>query len=338
MKELIVTEREDGMRLDRYLERYLCAAGKNFIYKMMRRKNITLNGRKCAGNEKLAGGDRINIFFSDDTLAKFTETQKKALSDNAGVTIVPVYEDDDIIIADKPAGMLSQKAGRDDISLVEHITDYLISSGQITREELRTFHPGICNRLDRNTSGLVVAGKTAAGLREMSQAFRDRTIHKYYICIVKGVISREKRIEGFLAKDADANRVVILENPRAAEGLETPPENMLPICTRYIPVASTDKLTLLKVELITGRTHQIRAHLAAKGHPVVGDLKYGDKEINAWASGKYRTRRQLLHAYELDYPARSINVRTEVPEEFKCMLEGENIWERGIQEDLEALH
>ena len=196
MKELVISSREEGLRLDRYLERYLCNAQKNFIYKMLRKKNITLNGAKCSGNEKLAGGDTIRIFFSDETLLKFTSPQKTSEGRNAcgihatvpawtagtgnaamndgkrqKIKLKVVYDDEDIVIIDKPSGMLSQKASAGDKSLVEYVTEYLLGTGSLTEEDLVTFRPGICNRLDRNTSGLVVAGKTVKGLQEMSEAF-----------------------------------------------------------------------------------------------------------------------------------------------------------------------
>ncbi|MGN0407992.1 MAG: RluA family pseudouridine synthase [Bacteroides sp.] len=337
MKELVISAREEGIRLDRYLERYLCNAEKNFIYKMLRKKNITLNDHKCTGSEKLAKNDRVKIFFSDETLEKFTKNAAGSTQARS-VKLNVIYEDGDILVVDKPAGMLSQKAKPKDVSLVEYITDYLTASGELTENDLITFKPGICNRLDRNTSGLVVAGKTISGLQRMSEAFKERTIHKYYICVVKGVIKERQRMQGFLSKDERNNQVKIFATKEEALALGIKEEDVRQIITEYMPVAASKTFTFLKVNLITGRTHQIRAHLAATGHPIVGDPKYGDAAVNRLAASKYNVNRQLLHAYELDYPERELNLHTDIPAEFKRILEGENIWGLGIQEALEALH
>lgn len=343
MKELIISSREDGMRLDRYLERYLCNADKNFIYKMMRKKNITLNGHKCSGNEKLTTNDSIKIFFSEETLEKFTASASSAPAgkDFPNTKLNVIYEDKDILVVDKPSGMLSQKAAPDDISLTEYITGYLLRTGAVSKEDLKTFKPGVCNRLDRNTSGLVVAGKTLAGLQEMSEAFRIRTIHKYYICIVKGVINERKQADAFLVKDENSNMAEIFKTAEEAKafGMQAArAKEAVRIVTEYIPVASCGDFTFLKVRLITGKAHQIRAHLSSIGHPIVGDYKYGNEETNRLARNRYNIKSQLLHAYEIDYPKRRLNLRTQIPEEFKRMLKGENIWEHGIQEVLEVRH
>ena len=339
MKELVISSREAGLRLDRYLERYLCNAQKNFIYKMLRKKNITLNDTKCNGNEKLAGGDRIKIFFSDETLRKFTSAEKDTTHRDVPdkIKLKVMYEDEDIVIIDKPSGMLSQKASAGDKSLVEYVTEYLLDTGSLTQKDLITFRPGICNRLDRNTSGLVVAGKTIKGLQEMSEAFRDRTLHKYYICVVAGRINERSRVSGYLVRDEKTNKSTIYADYK--EALDNAEADMINnIETEYIPAVSNDNFTLLNVKLITGRTHQIRAHLASLGHPIAGDVKYGSRQINKRMSDQYHIKSQMLHAYELDYPQRGLCVRTDIPKEFDRVLKGEHIWEHGIQEDLEALH
>ena len=259
---------------------------------MLRKKNITLNDTKCNGNEKLAGGDRIKIFFSDETLRKFTSAEKDTTHRDVPdkIKLKVMYEDEDIVIIDK-----------------------------------------------RNTSGLVVAGKTIKGLQEMSEAFRYRTLHKYYICVVAGRINERSRVSGYLVRDEKTNKSTIYADYK--EALDNTEADMINnIETEYIPVVSNDNFTLLKVKLITGRTHQIRAHLASLGHPIAGDVKYGSRQINKRMSDQYHIKRQMLHAYELDYPQRGLCVRTDIPKEFDRVLKGEHIWEHGIQEDLEALH
>ena len=159
MQEIKITEQEAGQRFDKLLGKYLNKAPKSFLYKMLRKKNITLNGKKASGNEKLAKGDCVKLFLSDETIQKFSET----FSGYTNVSLDILYEDEDIILINKPVGMLSQKAARSDESLVEHLISYLIQSHALTEEDLRTFRPSICNRLDRNTSGIVAAGGRLSG-------------------------------------------------------------------------------------------------------------------------------------------------------------------------------
>ena len=159
MKELEVKAQESGQRFDKYLSRYLKEAPKSFLYKMLRKKNITLNGKKASGNEKLEVNDKVQLFFSDETLEKFMGEEKEVKKGSLEI----LYEDENVIFINKPAGMLSQKAKKEDVSLNEYLAGYLLDSGAMTKEDFRTFHPAVCNRLDRNTSGIVAAGKTMAG-------------------------------------------------------------------------------------------------------------------------------------------------------------------------------
>lgn len=290
MQSLIVSENEAGQRLDKLLSKFLNLAGKSFLYKMMRKKNITLNGRKCDGSEKLAKGDEIKLFLSDETIEKFSQVKIPAVNK---VSLNILYEDKHVLLINKPAGMLSQKAKESDESLVEYILDYLISSGQLSIDQLRSFRPSVCNRLDRNTSGLVVAGKSLAGLQLISAVFKDRSLHKYYQCVIKGQISERQVITGFLTKDEVSNQVTVHKD-------EVP--GSAPIMTEYEPVQFFEGYTLLKVALITGRTHQIRAHLSSIGHPIVGDYKYGNSKVNEEAKRLFGIHSQLLHSYQIIFP------------------------------------
>lgn len=340
MQTLNITPNEAGQRLDKLLVKYLNQAGKGFLYKMMRKKNITLNGKRCDGSERLQEGDVIQLFLSEETIEKFSgplpgetgserRVKEKAASGGADYTgrrkLDIIYEDSHILVVNKPSGMLSQKAREGDMSLNEYILNYLIDSGGLPVSQLRTFRPSICNRLDRNTSGLVMAGKSLAGLQIMNGVFKDRSIHKYYQCMVAGAVEKKQLIAGFLRKDEAANTVTVYP-------LEV--ENSVPIMTEYLPLAGNGTYTLLQVTLITGRSHQIRAHLASIGHPILGDYKYGDRSLNEAMKSRYGLRSQLLHSWRLEMPdtlsapldyLRRREFTAPLPRGFVKVMEGEGI-------------
>ena len=288
MKLITIGANEAGQRLDKFLNKYLDAAGKGFLYKMLRKKNITLNGKKAEGMEMLHPGDEVRLFLSDETIAKFHTVKQRETAPAVSLDII--YEDRNILLINKPAGMLSQKARPEDISLCEYLTEDLLRRGELTEEGLRAFRPGVCNRLDRNTSGLVAAGKSLTGLQVMSRLLRERCAGKYYLAIVSGTIAEKTGHQAWLKKDEKTNQVTILSRPE--EGAER-------IETKYEPLDASGGYTLLRVHLLTGKTHQIRAHLAYLGHPLAGDRKYGR---NARTEIREPVR-QMLHSYELVMPA-----------------------------------
>ncbi len=335
MKTIVAGKNEAGQRLDKLLQKALNKAPKSFIYKMLRKKNITLNGKKAEGSEIVQLSDEIKLFLADETIDKFTESYaaafnnsektagKKDTSEGKSVQSVSLqiaYEDSDIVLINKPAGMLSQKAKDTDVSLVEYLIQYLIKSNSLTLTELNTFKPGICNRLDRNTSGLVAAGKTLPGLQMLSEVFRERTLDKYYLCLVKGAVKEQKRITGYLTKNEKTNQVtILLKETEDSDYIET----------EYTPVINSNEYTLLKVKLITGKTHQIRAHLSSIGHPIIGDAKYGNKTMNDRFRKEFKLNHQLLHSYEMKFPKDMAGeftylsghkVNAELPEYFENIL------------------
>lgn len=346
MKELTVSFREAGQRMDKYLFKVLNQAPKSFVYKMLRKKNIVLNEKKASGQEILQEKDRIQIYFSDETFAKFaaalpddpekkngSEPYRKPGQNSKGIEgkkkgkpqgnssfvshplyekLAIVYEDDDILILNKPAGLLSQKAKDTDVSANELVIDYLIRSGQLSRQELRTFHPSVCNRLDRNTSGLLIAGKTMKGLQEMSAALKARSMKKYYRCLVAGVVRKDAHLKGYLKKNKKTNRVTITQQPEDGAAY---------IETSWHPICVYQDMTLLEVHLITGRSHQIRAHLASIGHPILGDAKYGNAKLNSEMRARYGVRGQLLHAYRMEFPDGRVVTAPE-PELFSLVQKG----------------
>lgn len=322
MKEMHITANEAGQRLDKLLAKYLNQAPKSFLYKMLRKKNITLNGKKASGNEKLKEGDCVRLFLSDETIEKFSVSRVTYTKETLSI----LYEDEQVLFINKPAGMLSQKAKETDESVVEHLITYLLKSAQMTEESLQTFRPSVCNRLDRNTSGIVAAGKTMAGLQTLSGAFKDRSLHKYYLALAAGSVEHPSYIKGYLWKNERTNKVTVTREPK---------KDALPIETRMRPLSysGTGDCTLLEVELLTGRTHQIRSHLASIGHPIIGDAKYGSREVNEAYRKKYRVTSQLLHAWRIEMPSfegelsylSGLKLTAELPALFKKVIKGEKL-------------
>ena len=241
MKEFVIKPNEANQRFDKYLKKLLPNAGASFIYKMLRKKNITLNKKKAAGNEVVVSGDVINVFFSDETFDKFSantsdlqaDFEALAKLDLSGIEIVS--ETTDVLVASKPANMLSQKTVDTDISANERLIGYLINTNQLSFDDFKTFKPSVCNRLDRNTTGLILMGKTLNGLQTLSSELKDRSINKYYRTIVSGQITREMTIKGYLTKNTSANKVTITDKKQNADSQY--------IETAYKPISCNNNLT-----------------------------------------------------------------------------------------------
>ncbi len=314
MREIEIKPNDAGQRFDKYLKKLLCNASGSFIYKMLRKKNIVLNGKKADGSEKLKSGDFVKLFLSDETYLKFTVNSEVVQKEYEALRKLPVkdlqvvLEEDDILVINKPAGLLSQKANPNDISANEWILAYLIQTGKLSFEDFMTFRPSICNRLDRNTSGLLIAGKSLKGLQEMAKVLQERTVKKYYRCIVAGEWKETTYLKGYLTKDEASNRVTITDTKISDESKE--------IETEYRPVTNWKGYTELEVHLITGRSHQIRAHLASVGCPIIGDTKYGDTSVNRYFRDQQKLRFQLLHAYRMELEDGRVLI-AEVPAKFK---------------------
>lgn len=310
MREFIIGSNEAGQRLDKYLKKILPNASSGFLYKMLRKKNITCNKAKMTGREQVKKGDKIQVFFSEETLQKFMQDPEVLQAEYELLKGLPmkeiqvVYEDEDILVADKPYNMLSQKAKKNDFSANEYLLGYLIRSGSLELEAFTSFRPSVCNRLDRNTTGLLLMGKSLKGSQMLSQALKERTIRKFYRALVVGEVKERAHLSGYLRKDERTNKVEILNSD-----VETSPDNPHEgeqsasyIETAYEPVAYRNGVTELEIHLITGRTHQIRAHLASIGHPIIGDMKYGDEKVNHDYYEEYHVTHQLLHAFRLEFP------------------------------------
>lgn len=321
MKEIVISEAEAGQRLDKVLGKILKNTTKSFQYKMLRKKNIKLNNGKAAGHEKLKPGDRIQLYFSDESFEKLSGPEQQAKQKPLPpYTLDVIYEDEHLILMNKPAGMLSQKAKAEDVSINDYLVQYVYEKGMDTA----VVKPSICNRLDRNTSGLLIGGCSMAGLQTMSELLRKRKVHKYYLALVKGVMDESQSIEGYLRKN-DKNNTVELYSEKT--------EGASPIKTKYKVLAANGEYTMLKVELVTGKTHQIRAHLASIGHPILGDYKYGHRETNNRIKKEYGCNHQLLHAFALkfeqvegalSYLSGQI-FQAPLPEQFQMIVEKEKL-------------
>ena len=297
MTEYTVGKAQAGQRLDKFLKRFLDKAPDSFFYKMLRKKNITLNAHKAAGSEILTEGDVIRFFLSEDTIDKFQTSYESSVPENGrkgraenALPLDILYEDSDILAVHKPAGLLSQPDGSAPTSLTGQIREELWRRGEITPESFRSYQPSVCHRLDRNTSGIVLAAKTLAGAQGLSLALKERGIQKYYTALVAGDVCESQTVIGYLTKNHRTNQVRITDVP--TEGADR-------IETRFAPLAGNGLLTLLEVELLTGKTHQIRAQLAHCGFPLLGDPKYGNIPLNRQALEKWGVRGQLLHAWRV---------------------------------------
>lgn len=344
MQDIIINEQTAGGRLDKTIMKYLDKAPSGFVYKMLRKKNILLNEKRAKGSELLADGDVIRLYLADETIQKFRSglkgkassakqndadgkpgsarlKQKRTAEDNLLRNMI-VYEDEQILVINKPAGMLSQKSNPSDVSVNDLLVRYL------GRTEL--FTPGISNRLDRNTSGLMLAGKHPQAVRLLNAAIRDRDLKKLYLCPVVGRVTGSGEIEGYLKKDNDTNMVRVYEELPA----DADRNAYSMIRTSWETVSSNERYSLLQVDLITGRSHQIRAHLASTGHPIIGDPKYGDVRINRYFYQKYGLSCQLLHAWQIRFcsmkgvlePLNGSYVTGELPAVFQRILEQEGLF------------
>lgn len=310
MKQFTVSENEEGRRLDKYIRGILKDAPQSFAYRMLRKKNIVLNGNKADGSMTVHAGDTVTFYLSDETFDKFSSPSG---IDSGLLCKVPpiIYEDEDIIIADKPAGMLTQKSSANDISLNEILNAYI----GYDKDEA-SFTPSVCNRLDRNTSGLVTFAKTLKGAKYLSDAFKRRTVGKYYTCIVSGVIEDDITLSGKLVKDRNSNTVTITD--KGGDGAD--------ITTVIHPVCTKGGISRLEIKLITGKTHQIRAHLASIGHPIIGDPKYGDPKINDKYRKNFGITCQMLTCTRMEFCDDSLlavsgkTIETGLPLSFKKVM------------------
>ena len=287
MVKLIITENEGNQRLDRFLRKYLKRAPLSMIYKLIR-KDVKVNGKRGHEDTVLQAGDSLVIYIPDDKLAELTAPVKKQ---KARRSFGIVYEDENVIVVNKPSGLLTHGDSHEKKNtLVNQVCGYLQDKGEYNPSVERTFAPAPANRLDRNTSGLVIFGKTAEALRELTEIIRDKeNVRKIYMALVAGRMDGAADIDSRLVKNESTNKVRVAPD---GEG-----QSARTIVTGIRP---GDEMSLVEVNLITGRTNQIRVHLSSAGHPVAGDPKYGSDKLNRRIRDKYGVTSQLLHAARLE--------------------------------------
>ncbi|MCI8654116.1 MAG: RluA family pseudouridine synthase [Angelakisella sp.] len=290
MRSFIIGENDCGQRLDRFLSKAVPLLPPNLLQKYLRLKRIKVNRKRCEGSYRLAEGDQVELYINDEFFAR--DGQEDAfLSARDDLSIL--YEDDNLLLVDKPAGLVVHVDNEGQVdTLINRILKYLAKTGQFDPRLENSFTPALCNRIDRNTSGIVLCAKNAPTLRVLNQKIKDREITKVYRCLVFGVPSPSHATRrAFLRKDAAKNQVEVRDKPMA--GGRT-------ILTEYRVLDSRGGVSLLEVVLHTGRTHQIRAHLAHLGHPLVGDTKYGQNRQNQGLPFHY----QALCSWQLtfDFP------------------------------------
>lgn len=309
MIERTIHAADRGQRLDKYLKRTLPNAGASFVYKMLRKKNITRNHQKADGSELLTEGDLITFFLSDETFAKFAgendlahdrESDRQCYIDayhelsRRYPDIRILYEQSDLLFVQKPAGVLSQKAKDSDMSLNEWLLGYLLEQHVLSISQKWTYTPSVCNRLDRNTGGIVICAKTLLGSHAASQILRDRSVHKFYRMVVVGSLQGSGTIKCWTVKDSGTNAVTVYDH-------EVPGASATRTEFRSLRYSAAQDLSLVEAELVTGKTHQLRVHLKHIGHPILGDPKYGDRSRNHAVAAR-GVHCQLLWAVRLELP------------------------------------
>jgi len=286
MREFTINRNDSGQRIDKFITKAVTGLPKSLLYKYLRIKRIKLNGKRCEKGEILRENDVISMYINDEFFSEKKKAQVIKCTENAPDV---VYEDQNIIIAYKKPGLDvhtgSEKSGD---TLIDIIRYYLYKKGEYDPENENSFAPALCNRIDRNTSGLVIAAKNADALREINFRIKSREINKEYLCICCGVPKETSGYRTAFLKKGNHNLVDISEN-------ELP--DYKKIVTGYEVIKSKNNFSLLRIKLVTGRTHQIRAHMAFLGNPLLGDGKYGDTIINK-RKGIFR---QQLCAYRIEF-------------------------------------
>ncbi len=288
MQKITVGKNSAGQRIDRFLLKSFPSLSQGQICRLIRKKDIKVCGKRTEPAYKLCEGDEISLYVRDELL------ERKIPSDDitsAAGEVTVIYEDENILLADKQPGLLvHEDDGGSGDTLIGRIKRYLYDKGEYKPDDEMCFAPALCNRIDRNTGGIVIAAKNAESLRIMNQKIRDRELTKLYLCAVSGVPpKKEDTLTAYLYKDSKENRVIMSDRKT--------PQNRTAVTKYRVLSVNGEGDALLEVDLVTGRTHQIRAHMAYIGHPLLGDGKYGSNRVNKEKSYKY----QALYSYKLRF-------------------------------------
>lgn len=285
--EVTIGKNDGGQRLDKFLTKTYPNLPQSMLYKAVRKKDVKVNGKRCESSQRLQEGDVVSLFLKDDFLQK-EERPEDFLKAPKKLSIL--YEDGNVMLLDKKPGLIVHPDENYHFdSLIARVQHYLYGKGEYDPKAENAFAPALVNRIDRNTGGIVMAAKNAEALRILNQKVKDRELHKFYLCVVCGHLKeREALLTGYLEKNEAQNRVYISQRPK--EGAKT-------IRTRYRVLEERRDFSLVEVELLTGRTHQIRAHFASIGHPLAGDGKYGKNAVNKKSGFPY----QALYSYKLRF-------------------------------------
>lgn len=315
MKKLKIRKNDANQRIDKYLKKLLCNAPSNFIYKMIRNKDVKVNGKKVNERYILQENDLLEMFLYEDKFQEFTK-EKDIYSLPKQFKVL--YEDREILVVDKPAGLLVHGDANESVNtLSNQVLSYLKDKGELNLDRESTFMPGPVHRLDRNTSGIVIFGKTLNALQDLNEMIKKRHhIEKTYLTICSGCLREKKELVGYVKK---------LENEDRVQFVRKDDPDALYMKTIVHPLRYTDRFTLLQVQIVTGRMHQIRIHLAGISHPVIGDRKYGDFQLNRQLKRQFGLEHQLLHAYKIRFadPFGSLaylkgkEIICDVPEQFR---------------------
>lgn len=287
MTEITIQKNDAGQRADRFLSKAYPNLKSSLVHKLMRKKRIKLNGAKAEPNTILKEGDIFRFYLSDELLSK---KPVELLDSGISTEINVIYEDGNILLCDKPCGLVVHEDNENSTdTLINRILRYLEENGEYSPTNEQSFVPALVNRIDRNTSGIVIAAKNAEALRILNQKLRDREVEKLYLCAVFGRPEKSAAaLTAYLKKLPEENRVVISDVPKP---------DFLTIKTKYKVLKTKGELSLVEVDLLTGRTHQIRAHFAHIGCPLLGDGKYGDNKRNK----QYKAKTQALCSYKLKF-------------------------------------